>query len=329
VTEDVLLKVDNLKRYFPVRSGFLGRQTGVARVLDGISFDVKRRETLGIVGESGSGKTVLLRTLLRLIEPTSGSIEFEGKDLTGMPDEELRQVRRQMQIIFQDPVGSLHPRMTIEQTLLEPFIIHHVGDKAEREERVRGLMRLVGLNPDWRKRYPHQFSGGQRQRIGVARALALQPKLILADEPVSALDVSLQAQVLNLIQDLQDEFQLTYVFVAHDLAVLRQICDRIAVIYLGKIVELAPADTIYENPLHPCTKALLAASPSIQAGLSEDAAGRVIARGEVPDPAHPPTGCTFHTRCPMAFEICPTLVPMLNEIEPGHWVSCHLVTLPA
>jgi oligopeptide transport system ATP-binding protein len=326
VTEDVLLRVEDLKRYFPFKSGFFGRQAGVAKVLDGISFDVNRRETLGIVGESGSGKTVLLRTMVRLIEPTSGSVEFEGKNLTDMHDEELRHVRRQMQIIFQDPVGSLHPRMTIEQTLMEPFIIHNVGDKAEREERVRSLMSVVGLNPEWRKRYPHQFSGGQRQRIGVARALALQPKLILADEPVSALDVSLQAQVLNLFQDLQDEFQLTYVFVAHDLAVLRQICDRIAIMYLGKVVELAPADAIYENPLHPCTKALLAASPSIQAGLTEDGAGRVIARGEVPDPARPPSGCTFHTRCPMVFEPCATKVPNLMEIEPGHWVSCHLVS---
>jgi oligopeptide/dipeptide ABC transporter ATP-binding protein len=245
-----------------------------------------------------------------------------------MGGEELRQVRREMQIIFQDPVGSLHPRMTIEQTLMEPFIIHAVGSRAEREERVQRLMSLVGLNPEWRKRYPHQFSGGQRQRIGVARALALQPKLILADEPVSALDVSLQAQVLNLIQDLQDAFELTYVFVAHDMAVLRQICDRIAIIYLGKIVELAPADAIFENPLHPCTRALLAASPSIQAGLTEDDSGRVIARGEVPDPLHPPSGCTFHPRCPFAFEPCPTTVPRLMEVEPGHWVSCHLVNTP-
>lgn len=325
---DVILEVKGLKRYFPIKSGFFGSRSSVAKVLDGINFQVNRRETLGIVGESGSGKTVLLRTILRLIEPTDGSIIFEGKDLTTMGGEQLRHVRREMQIIFQDPVGSLHPRMTIEQTLMEPFIIHGVGDKAEREERVRQLLSLVGLNPDWRKRYPHQFSGGQRQRIGVARALALQPKLILADEPVSALDVSLQAQVLNLIQDLQDEFQLTYVFVAHDLAVLRQICDRIAIIYLGKIVELAPADAIYENPLHPCTKALLAASPSIQAGLVEDGTERVIAHGDVPDPAHPPGGCPFHPRCPMAFDPCPTVVPPLVEAEPGHWVSCHLVTPP-
>ncbi len=325
---DVILEVKGLKRYFPIKSGFLGGRTGVAKVLDGISFHVNRRETLGIVGESGSGKTVLLRTILRLIEPTGGSILFEGQDLATMGGEQLRHVRREMQIIFQDPVGSLHPRMTIEQTLMEPFIIHGVGDKAEREERVRQLLSLVGLNPDWRKRYPHQFSGGQRQRIGVARALALQPKLILADEPVSALDVSLQAQVLNLIQDLQEEFQLTYVFVAHDLAVLRQICDRIAIMYLGKIVELAPADAIYENPLHPCTKSLLAASPSIQAGLVENGAARVIARGDVPDPAHPPGGCPFHPRCPMAFDPCPTEVPPLIEAENGHWVSCHLVTPP-
>jgi oligopeptide transport system ATP-binding protein len=217
--------------------------------------------------------------------------------------------------------------MTIQQTLMEPFIIHGVGDKDEREERVKQLLSLVGLNPEWRTRYPHQFSGGQRQRIGVARALALNPKLILADEPVSALDVSLQAQVLNLFLDLQEEFQLTYVFVAHDLAVLRQICDRIAIIYLGKLVEIAPADAIYENPLHPYTKALLAASPSIEAGLSA-AGAQVVAHGEVPDPAHIPSGCPFHTRCPFVFEPCPTDIPPLIEAEPGHWVSCHLISSP-
>jgi oligopeptide/dipeptide ABC transporter ATP-binding protein len=328
VTDDAILEVQDLRRYFPVKSGVLGRTSGVAKVLDGISFHVNRRETLGIVGESGSGKTMLLRTILRLVEPTSGKVILEGKDLTAMGNEELRQARRQMQLVFQDPLGSLHPRMTIEQSLMEPFVIHGVGDKAERQERVKNLLTLVGLNPDWRKRYPHQFSGGQRQRIGVARALALQPKLILADEPVSALDVSLQAQVLNLILDLQDEFHLTYVFVAHDLAVLRQICDRIAVLYLGKIVELAPSDAIYENPLHPCTKALLAASPSIEAGLEENGTTRLIARGEVPDPTDPPSGCPFHPRCPLAFEPCPTVVPQLIEVEPGHWVSCHLVTPP-
>jgi oligopeptide transport system ATP-binding protein len=309
--DDVILDVRGLKRYFPIKSGFLGRTTSYAKVLDGISFQVNRRETLGIAGESGSGKTVWLRTILRLMEPTDGSVLFEGKDLFQMSGQELRQTRRQMQMIFQDPVGSLHPRMTIQQTLEEPFIIHGIGDKAERVEKVRQLLSLVGLNPEFRSRYPHQFSGGQRQRIGVARALALNPKLILADEPVSALDVSLQAQVLNLFLDLQEEFQLTYVFVAHDLAVLRQICDRIVIIFKGRLVEVAPADAIYENPLHPYTKALLAASPSIEAGLAAD---RVTANGHG-------KGVSTTFSGPAAEEEAEVDIPDLVEVEPGHLVS--------
>ena len=302
-SDDVILRVRDLRRYFPIKSGFLGSTTSYSKVLDGISFDVQRREILGLAGESGSGKTVLLRTILRLIEPTGGSVEFEGRDLARMSNQELRLARRQMQMIFQDPVGSLHPRMTIQQTLEEPFKIHGIGDKAEREEKVRNLLSLVGLNPDFKVRYPHQFSGGQRQRIGVARALALNPKLILADEPVSALDVSLQAQVLNLFLDLQEEFQLTYVFVAHDLAVLRQICDRIAIIYRGRLVELATADAIYENPVHPYTRALLASSPSIEAGLREDGVERIAKVAE------------------LDAEAASADIPDMVEVEPGHLVS--------
>jgi oligopeptide transport system ATP-binding protein len=287
-------------------------------VLDGISFHVNRRETLGIVGESGSGKTMLLRTILRLIEPTSGTVILEGKNLTAMGNEELRQARRQMQLVFQDPLGSLHPRMTIEQSLMEPFVIHKVGDKAEREERVKNLLTLVGLNPDWRKRYPHQFSGGQRQRIGVARALAVNPKFIVADEAVSALDVSIQVQILNMLLDLQREFGLTYLFISHDLRVVEHMSDRVAVMYLGKIVETAPAAKLYREGRHPYTRALLSAVPD-PARKGE----RMVLQGDVPSPIDPPSGCRFHPRCPFAERRCASEEPAL-EFDGAHGVACHV-----
>jgi ABC-type glutathione transport system ATPase component len=309
-----LLSVENVTKSFPIKSGLLGRTTTNVAVLDNISLRVFPGETFGIAGESGAGKTVLLKTIGRLLRPTSGKIYFEGTDLTALRGEDLRRTRKQIQMVFQDPVASLHPRMTIGQTLVEPLNIHNIGSKRERVERVEQLLEFVGLNPAWRTRYPHQFSGGQRQRVGVARALMLQPKLILCDEPVSALDVSLQAQVLNLFLDLQEQLNLTYIFVAHDLAVMKQLCDRIAIIRSGRIVELAPADRIYECPQHPYTKRLLSASPSIEKGLLEDWEALKIdfLSAEAIE-------CPFHEG------LCTVEGPQLIEIAPGHWVNCFLL----
>lgn len=326
--DDVILSVNNLKKHFPINSGFiLQRQVGAVRAVDGISFDVKRGETLGLVGESGCGKSTTGRTILQLYKPTDGSVQFEGQELTTMSNNQMRAIRRQMQIIFQDPFASLNPRMTVGSIVSEPLQIHnlHTG-KAERQEYVESLMERVGLNPYFINRYPHEFSGGQRQRIGIARALALSPSFIVADEPISALDVSIQAQVVNLMEELQEELNLTYLFIAHDLSMVRHICDRVAVMYLGKIVELGPTDAVYDNPLHPYTQALLSAVPEPDPSRESDRR-RIIIRGDLPSPANPPTGCNFNTRCPVAFELCyhePD--PPLIEHEPGHFAACHRVT---
>jgi oligopeptide/dipeptide ABC transporter ATP-binding protein len=286
-----------------------------------VNLSIRRGETLGLVGESGCGKSTLGRLILRLEEPTAGQIFFEDDDILQYDMERLRQLRRQMQIIFQDPYSSLNPRKTVGSIIMEPLIIHHIGTKKEREERVRKLMEVVGLRPEHINRYPHEFSGGQRQRIGIARALALNPKLIIADEPVSALDVSIQAQVLNLMADLQEEFHLTYLFIAHDLSVVEHISDRVAVMHLGRVAELALSEDLYRSPKHPYTQALLSANPLPDPTVERK---RIILQGEVPSPIQPPPGCNFHTRCPHRFEPCDKEVPQFKEIEPNHWVACYL-----
>ena len=325
---DVILSVTDLKKHFPINAGFiLQREVGAVKAVDGISFDVLRGETLGLVGESGCGKSTTGRTILQLYEPTAGSVKFEGQELSDLPNSQMRLIRRQMQIIFQDPFASLNPRMTVGSIVSEPLQIHNLYPaKNERQEYVEALLERVGLNPYFINRYPHEFSGGQRQRIGIARALALQPSFIVADEPISALDVSIQAQVVNLMEDLQQEMGLTYLFIAHDLSMVRHICDRVAVMYLGKIVEMGPTAAVYDNPLHPYTQALLSAvpepDPSKEAGRQ-----RIIIRGDLPSPANPPNGCNFNTRCPVAFDLChQTPDPPLIEHEPGHWAACHRVT---
>jgi oligopeptide transport system ATP-binding protein len=325
---DVILEVRDLKKHFPINAGFIiQRQVGAVKAVDGVSFDVKRGETLGLVGESGCGKSTTGRTILQLYKPTEGSVKFEGQELTHLPNAQMRQVRREMQIIFQDPFASLNPRMTVGSIVSEPLVIHNLyPNKNERQEYVEGLMEKVGLNPYFINRYPHEFSGGQRQRIGIARALALQPSFIVADEPISALDVSIQAQVVNLMEDLQHEFGLTYLFIAHDLSMVRHICDRVAVMYLGKIVEMGPTLEVYNNPMHPYTQALLSAVPEPDPS-KEANRKRIIIKGDLPSPANPPKGCNFNTRCPVAFELCyhePD--PPLIEVSPGHWAACHRVT---
>jgi oligopeptide/dipeptide ABC transporter ATP-binding protein len=311
-----LVEVKELKKFFPVRAHFLSRSKTFVQAVAGVNLTIRRGETLGLVGESGCGKSTL-----RLEEPTEGQIIFEGDNILQYDSERLRQLRRQMQIIFQDPYSSLNPRKTVGSIIEEPLIIHKIGSKKERQERVLKLVEVVGLRPEHINRYPHEFSGGQRQRIGIARALALNPKLIIADEPVSALDVSIQAQVLNLLEDLQDEFHLTYLFIAHDLHVVEHISDRVAVMHLGRIAELAMSDDLYRNPKHPYTQALLSANPIPDPTLERK---RIILQGEVPSPINPPPGCNFHTRCPHKFEPCPVEIPPLLEIEPNHWVACHL-----
>jgi oligopeptide/dipeptide ABC transporter ATP-binding protein len=309
-----LVRVRGLFKHFPVANS-----DDVVRAVDGVTFEIFRGETLGLVGESGCGKSTVGRCLLRLIEPTHGEIEFEGRDVLATSGAELRALRREMQIIFQDPYASLNPRMRVRDIVAEPLVIHGIGDKAERRERVAELLRKVGLDPDYRDRYPHEFSGGQRQRIGIARALALNPKLIVADEPVSALDVSVQAQVVNLLEDLQKEFELTYLFISHGLAVVEHISDRVAVMYLGRIVEVAAAEELYANPLHPYTRALLSAIPVPDPTRKRD---RIVLKGDVPTPINPPSGCRFHTRCPDAIPDCARIDPDLREVAPNHTVAC-------
>ncbi|MFN3975326.1 MAG: ABC transporter ATP-binding protein [Dehalococcoidia bacterium] len=320
---NILVDVQNLKMYFPVTRGIIfQRKIADIKAVDDVSFFIRRGETLGLVGESGCGKTTTGRCILQLYRPTSGAVFFEGTDLCKLKPSQLRPLRRKMQIIFQDPYSSLNPRMTAGNIIGEPLIIHKlVRNRREYRERVAELLQVVGLNPYMADRYPHEFSGGQRQRIGVARALAVQPAFIVCDEPVSALDVSIQAQVINLLEDLQSQFNLTYLFIAHDLSVVRHISDRVAVMYLGHIVEIADRRELYENPLHPYTKALLSAVP-IPDPIIEAQRERIILTGDVPSPLRPPPGCVFHTRCPIAVEECKRYVPQLQEIERDHWVAC-------
>jgi len=330
---DVILSIKDLKMYFPITQGIIfQRHIGDIKAVDGISFEVKRGETLGLVGESGCGKSTTGRAILQLYRPTGGSVTFEDTELTTLKGEEMRKMRRHMQMIFQDPYASLNPRMTVGNIVGEPLEVHNILSGKARRERVKELLDVVGLNPYFINRYPHEFSGGQRQRIGIARALAVQPHFIVCDEPISALDVSIQAQVINLLEKLQEEFNLTYLFIAHDLAVVRHISNRIAVMYLGKIVELADRDTLYRNPLHPYTQALLSAIPIPDpVAEAERSKKRVILQGDVPSPANPPKGCNFCTRCPSAQRVLKEqginpceIDPEFREIEPDHWVACHL-----
>lgn len=316
-----LLRVRDLKKYFPIHKGILGRHVGDVKAVDGISFDIYPNETLGMVGESGCGKTTAGRTILRLLEPTSGKVYFRDDSIYDLKTEQMRALRRQMQIIFQDPFSSLNPRMTVESIIGEAIEFHGIAKGEERRSIVESLLERVGLQPSYVTRYPHEFSGGQRQRIGIARALALNPDFIVCDEAVSALDVSVQAQVINLLQDLQEEYNLSYLFIAHDLSVVKHISDRIAVMYLGRVVELATTEDLFENPLHPYTQALLSAIPTPNPSKKKK---RVILKGDVPSPINPPSGCTFHTRCPARFGPCSKVVPRSVEAEPGHFVRCHL-----
>jgi len=318
----VLVRVENLKKHFPIHRGVLQRQVGAIRAVDGVSFDVRRGETLGLVGESGCGKSTTGRVVLQLYPATAGHVYFEGQDLTTLQGEPLRQTRNKMQMIFQDPYASLNPRMIIREIVGEPLDVFNLARGKEKAERVEYLLKVVGLNPFFASRFPHEFSGGQRQRIGIARALALNPSFIVCDEPISALDVSIQAQVVNLLEDLQKELGLTYLFIAHDLSMVRHIADRVAVMYLGKIMELADQQELYNNPLHPYTQALLSAVP-VPDPVVEEKRQRVILTGDVPNPANPPKGCPFNTRCPLAQEVCRTQDPEWRQLRPDHWVYCH------
>jgi len=316
-----VLEVRELKKYFPIRQGLVSRLSGKVYAVDGISFDIHPGETLGLVGESGCGKSTVGKTVLKLLEPTSGTIRLDGRDITWLRRSELRPLRREMQMIFQDPFSSLNPRMSAGQIVAEPLAVHDIARGPQRLERVAALFRRVGLRPDQMTEFPHAFSGGQRQRIGIARALAVQPKLIVGDEPVSALDVSIQAQVINLMMDLQEEYGLAYLFIAHDLAVVQHIAHRVAVMYLGRIVELADKRSLFSQPLHPYTEALLAAVPIPDPKARRGA--RTVPAGDVPSPINPPKGCHFHARCPYAMERCRIEFPALRELQPGHFVSCH------
>jgi len=322
--DQVLVSVSALKKHFPITQGIIiQRQIGAVKAVDGVSFDIHRGETLGLVGESGCGKTTVGRTILHLYPPTAGKVTFEGTDLTSLKAEELRKMRRRMQMIFQDPFSSLNPRMTIARIIGEPLRVHMSASSKENNQRVRELLHLVQLNPRFINRYPHEFSGGQRQRIGIARTLATNPEFIICDEPISALDVSIQAQIVNLLEELQDHLELTYLFIAHDLSMVRHICDRVAVMYLGLIVELAERDELYDHPLHPYTQALLSAVP-IPDPVKTRARQRVILSGDVPSPIDPPSGCRFHPRCPIVADVCSEIEPEWQELAPGHWVACHL-----
>jgi oligopeptide/dipeptide ABC transporter ATP-binding protein len=318
---DVLLDVRGLKKYFPIRKGLFSRVVGHVKAVDGVDMFINRGETLGLVGESGCGKTTVGRVILRLLEATAGSVQFESRDVLALGRQELRALRQQMQIIFQDPYGSLNPRMTVGGMLSEAIKIHKLASGSGIKKRVGELLDLVGLSPQHARRYPHEFSGGQRQRIGVARALAVDPKFIIADEPVSALDVSIQAQIINLMQDLQNRLHLTYLFIAHDLSVVKHISDRVAVMYLGRIVELAPKEKLYQSPKHPYTRALLSAVPIADPGAKGQ---RIILPGDVPSPANPPSGCPFHPRCVERLDDCHERTPRLHDLGAGHFVSCLL-----
>ena len=322
MAETPLLRINNLKKYFPIRGGLFSREVARVHAVDDVSFSLMKGETLGLVGESGCGKSTTGRCILRLIEPTAGEVWFEDKNVTTLDKRSLRHLRRDMQIIFQDPYASLNPRMTVGSIIGEALVIHKLAkSKREREERVVHLLETVGLNADHLRRYPHEFSGGQRQRIGIARALAVSPKLIVADEPVSALDVSIQAQVINLLEDLQKQFNLTYLFIAHDLSVVEHISTRVAVMYLGKIVEVAPAKELYTNPKHPYTEALLSAVPIPDPAVKRK---RILLEGDVPSPIKPPSGCRFHTRCPIRVPSCSENEQVLKEVSPNHWVACQV-----
>ncbi len=319
---EALLQVKHLKKYFPIRGGLFSREVARVHAVDDVSFDIYPGETLGLVGESGCGKSTTGRTILRLIEPTAGEVRFDGKSVTAMDKRHLRSLRKEMQIIFQDPYASLNPRMTVGSIIGEALVIHKLArNKSEREERVVQLLETVGLSAEHLRRYPHEFSGGQRQRIGIARSLAVSPKFIVADEPVSALDVSIQAQIINLLEDLQKQFGLTYLFIAHDLSVVEHISTRVAVMYLGKIVELAPAKELYTNPKHPYTEALLSAVPIPDPTVKRR---RILLEGDVPSPIKPPSGCRFHTRCPIRVSSCSENEQVLKEVSPGHWVACQV-----
>ena len=319
---DVLINVQNLTKHFPVRSGIFQRISAWVQAVDDVSFYVKKGETLGLVGESGCGKTTLGRTVLRLVDPTHGQVYFEGEDVASIQGDALKRVRKDMQIIFQDPFSSLDPRVPIGESIEEGLTIHGIGDRAERRERVQKVLQEVGLYPEHASRYPHEFSGGQRQRIGIARALVLQPKFVVCDEPVSALDVSIQSQVLNLLRSLQDEYGLTYLFIAHNLSVVEHISDRVAVMYLGKMVEMTTREDLYANPLHPYTLALMSAIPVPNPAMERE---RIILKGDVPSPLNPPSGCRFHPRCPVAIALCADVEPEFQEVYEGHFVACHRV----
>ncbi len=322
MSEEAILTVKGLKKYFPQYSGFFKQDVSYLKAVDGIDFSVKENETLGLVGESGCGKSTTGRTILRIYPPTDGEVVFCGQDVSQLEGKEFQRLRKDMQMIFQDPYASLNPRMTVKNIIAEGMKIHNIGDRKSRIDRVEELMTTVGLRPEYMYRYPHEFSGGQRQRIGVARALALDPKMIICDEPVSALDVSIQAQVINLLMDLQEEFGLSYIFIAHDLSVVEQISDRVAVMYLGKIVELTDSERLYNNPLHPYTQALLASVPKTD---PKQPLGDVALKGDIPSPVNPPSGCRFRTRCPRAFDLCSEKEPEFKEYEDGHFAACHLL----